>query len=762
MPSTVLLAFGFLSLPMLGWLTAAAVPVVIHLWSRRRYREVPWAAMQYLLAALRRHQRRLLLEQWLLLAVRTLIIALVVLAVARPHLEHSVFALATGERTHRVLVIDGSFSMAYRPAEKSRFDLAKEWAARIVEQSPKGDGFTLVVMGVPPRVVIGTPAFEAGEFLREIESLRVNHTTFDLAATLAAVHKTIQTARRDCPRLARHEVVFLTDLGRVGWRSEPRSEAAVQIRRTAEQLAAAANLSVIDLGQPADNAALTTLKAVEPVLTLGQNVHFLAEIKSFSLAPARRTLEWLVDGRHISQEAVDVAPGRSASVALSYRFDTPGDHSLEVRLDPDRLDVDDHRWLAVPVKESISVLCVDGRPSGEPFGGASSYLAPALAPDSGRREGLRVRVEVASESAIHERDLGRYDAVFLCNVAQFTASEARVLDAYLGAGGNLIFFLGDRVVPDRYNRELIGQSPGSLRVLPARLGTVAPEGSYRVDPLAYRHPAVQVFRGREKAGLLTTPVTRYFRLESGPVLPTALPRAPTIERPAEGGTRVLSSGKFEERENTKSHLVLGLTNGDPLIVEEPIRRGRSVVVATSADLSWTAMPLWPSFVPVVQELLAYCVGGRIELQNVLVGEPIEGLLPAAGTQARATLQRPDGSNMPVRVDSEGDSCRWSCVDTTASGMYTVRVGSGSATGSSFAVNVDTVESDLVRLSCDELRSDVWPGIPFEYQTTWQDLVRQPAASVGRQGWLPRALLYAALGLVLTETLLAWRAGHHSS
>ena len=52
-----------------------------------------------------------------------------------------------------MLVIDGSFSMGYRPGDKTRFERAKEIASRIVEESRQGDGFTLVLMSEPPRVV---------------------------------------------------------------------------------------------------------------------------------------------------------------------------------------------------------------------------------------------------------------------------------------------------------------------------------------------------------------------------------------------------------------------------------------------------------------------------------------------------------------------------------------------------------------------------------------------------------------------------------
>src|SRR5437764_15218638 len=61
---------------------AAAVPVIIHLLNRRRYRIVDWAAMRFLLAAQRQNVRRLRLEQWLLLAIRCLVLVLLAGALA--------------------------------------------------------------------------------------------------------------------------------------------------------------------------------------------------------------------------------------------------------------------------------------------------------------------------------------------------------------------------------------------------------------------------------------------------------------------------------------------------------------------------------------------------------------------------------------------------------------------------------------------------------------------------------------------------------
>src|SRR6059058_5857406 len=61
---------------------AASVPIIIHLLNRNRYRVVTWAAMRFLLAAQRKNTRRMRLEQLILLVVRTLLVLLLVLAMA--------------------------------------------------------------------------------------------------------------------------------------------------------------------------------------------------------------------------------------------------------------------------------------------------------------------------------------------------------------------------------------------------------------------------------------------------------------------------------------------------------------------------------------------------------------------------------------------------------------------------------------------------------------------------------------------------------
>ena len=722
-----LLAFGFGNLLIFWWLAAAGLPIVIHLWNKRKYREVPWAAIEYLLAALRKNSRRIQVEQWLLLAIRTLIIALVVLAMAEPFLESAGLSFSAGQRTHRLLVIDGSYSMGYKPTDKTRFERAKQKAVQIVEDSPQGDGFTLILMANPPVVIVGSPAIEPRDFLEEIDNLKMTHGGADLPATLAKVEEVLRGA--EPAGLAHSEVYFLTDLGRNTWMPELGGAGAeAEYRDRLGRLAAAATLVVLDLGQnTTENVAVTALRQSESFSVVGTETSLDAEVRNFgSLPRGHQLVEFFVDGHRLKEAYVDLGPGEQAPVSFAYRFETPGDHVIETRLGADLLDVDNHRWLALPVKEHLRVLCVDGKPAGGGLGGATDYLALALDPEKGQGQRELVKPEIIPESALLERDLARYDCVFLANVAQFTASEARVLDAYLQQGGGLVIFLGDQVLAERYNRELAGDG---LRVLPAQIGEVVAEAQYRFDPLGYRHVLVNPFSGRENSGLLTTPVYKYFRLKLPP--------------------------------DSKAKVALAFEGGDPAIVEEPIHRGRVILVATEGSLSsvdpatkspWTTMPAWPSFVPLVQEMLSLAVSGQSRERNVEVGQPLADTVETASAQLPLAIVTPDGRHEDLRVSVDAHGGRWSFSDTSQSGLYLAKIGNPVTREEEFAVNLDTAESNLTRIDADELPKQFITG-------PRADADDGGASTVSRHNNLNKILLYTVLGLVLAETFLAWRFGH---
>ena len=123
-------ALAFLNPLLLIGLPLCAVPIVIHLLNRRRFHRVPWAAMEYLLAAMKRNRKRLRMEQWLVLLLRTLAVLLLVALVSRPQLGGGGILAS---RTHHVIVLDDSASMTQRSGSTTLFEKAQERVRVLVD-----------------------------------------------------------------------------------------------------------------------------------------------------------------------------------------------------------------------------------------------------------------------------------------------------------------------------------------------------------------------------------------------------------------------------------------------------------------------------------------------------------------------------------------------------------------------------------------------------------------------------------------------------
>lgn len=184
-----------------------------------------------------------------------------------------------------------------------------------------------------------------------------------------------------------------------------------------------------------------------------------------------------------------------------------------------------------------------------------------------------------------------------------------------------------------------------------------------------------------------------------------------------------------------------------------------VLVATSADPSWTALPLWTSFPGLLQEIVAWCAHGQLQQRNVSVGEPLEVPVATSDGEVPLSIETPDGRRHRAQLRASGDYSALNYADTAQSGIYVARLGPPVNRSHTFAVNVDTTESDLTSVDPEELRTDVWPGIPFEHQTSWQELgPAMPGRPIAGRSRLHVDLLYAVLGMLFLDTFLGWRLG----
>ncbi|MEC9112205.1 MAG: BatA domain-containing protein, partial [Verrucomicrobiota bacterium] len=120
---------SFLNPALLMGAAALAIPIIVHLLNRRRFKRVKWAAMRFLEVSLERNQRRMKVEDWILLLLRLVIVALIVLALSRPATDW-IKSSGLGSTVTASVIVDSSASMQRtdQNSDLSRFQIAKETA----------------------------------------------------------------------------------------------------------------------------------------------------------------------------------------------------------------------------------------------------------------------------------------------------------------------------------------------------------------------------------------------------------------------------------------------------------------------------------------------------------------------------------------------------------------------------------------------------------------------------------------------------------
>src|ERR1041384_6740842 len=121
----------FLNAALIAGMAAMAIPVIIHLFHRSKFKIVPWGAMHLLEAVLRKNTKRLKLEQLILLPPACSIPGALPPSMARPVITGR-DPLLKNNKISTVLILDNSYSMEAGGPANSNFQKAKEAARQLV------------------------------------------------------------------------------------------------------------------------------------------------------------------------------------------------------------------------------------------------------------------------------------------------------------------------------------------------------------------------------------------------------------------------------------------------------------------------------------------------------------------------------------------------------------------------------------------------------------------------------------------------------
>ena len=275
--------------------------------------------------------------------------------------------------------------MAYHADANSNLARAKEAAEKLVRESGSGDVFTVIQMNESPNVFVGPAAIDHASVAAKINAIEASQTAADLDSVVSLINEAINEASRAKQTTRPTHVYFLTDLQRGTWQAIARAksdEATTELKAeqgsaSFKELTDKAAFTLFDLGQTSSsNLAVTHLGTSVPYVTTGDEVSLDATLHQFGNDPRPNcTVQLLIDGNAVAERVVDVPAQGDATVQFNHRFTTAGDHQIHVQAAPDRLALDNARWLVVPVRSELRVLCVAGHD------GAAKYVADALNPN---------------------------------------------------------------------------------------------------------------------------------------------------------------------------------------------------------------------------------------------------------------------------------------------------------------------------------------------------------------------------------------------
>jgi Aerotolerance regulator N-terminal/von Willebrand factor type A domain len=694
---------SFLNPLFLFGLLAASIPVIIHLFTRRRPREVRFPSLEFLSEVNQSEIRRLRLKQWLLLLLRTLAILAIALAMARPALRGSA-GLASGAATTIVALVDRSGSMGAEAgiggagAAPDANGAAGAPGGTLIRQTRRviedllltlgpEDALLLVPYDDAPHPLTADPISDVSRLRGAAQSLEAGARSTDHAPALELAARVLATSRA-----LNRELFWISDFQATGFRHDEQADAvagdppgALNVPGPWEQTCV---YLVPMMARSIANVALTdaTLAPVEGGIALAVTA------MAFGATPGDLAVEAsaVETNQEIGRGFLDV-PERGETATLLPLASLPPEGGV-ASIPGDALALDNRRYFpAGRAGTQRIVLREDDAASAVRFALEAGSPASGLAVDAVGAGDLPARLADA-------------DAVVINDVERLGASEVQAVLDYHRAGGALFIVLGDRADTEFWNTRLLADlGVGRMGVMEQ----TAPGATWRLIRSVAGHALLAGFPARPGEPLSNARFERVRAFTPGP----------------------------------RARVLLEFDAAHPALVEGP----HVLVFCGSLDPGDSDFPVSGAYLPLLHQAVKVLARGTAAA-SLRPGERYS----APATTGTWRIEDEAGHEIASELVATGGATRLSSEPLESPGLY--RVLRGGELRSTFAVNPDRAESNLAPLADDALIRAFPPG-RASILRPGADLARRVReARFGRELW--SWFVVIALLLLVAEMVLA--------
>ncbi len=550
----------FLTPLFLLGLLAAAIPIAIHLIRREKPPKLMFSTIRFLKKTSKKLVLFQQLQQILLLILRSAVIALLVIAFARPLIDQSVARLMDADPQSAVILLDLSMSMNYADT----FARAKEEALNVIRDRRAGDEVALIGFS------------DSSDLVREF------NTDLDAVASLIeSIEEPGYGATRYLPnlRLADQLLAETRFDNRAVYLISDFQQEGLAADEEPFKLAPGVAFTPIDVGsESSSNLVLSDVRSPEQLLEDGEEQTILARVRSAGTQHVSRGEVTLsLNDEIVDRQSVDLTDRSEAVVTFTAAFAEQGAYYGEVRVNGDSFASDNSYFFTVDVLPKIRVLLVNGEASSDWFDDEGHWFGLALsAPGQSPFE-----LQSIEPAELTAASLRQNDVAVLLNVGDLSSTQFQAVSDYVQEGGALLLAPADRVNAEVYNRQLAD-------ILPATLdgqGDLGLDDYLVIADFDRRHP---------------------------------------ILRPLDSDWSAQFQTHWALTPHADANVLMQFDNTDPALVERAVGAdGKVLLFASSLDLEWNNLALQGLFLPFVHETLRHLVQPELKQRAYQIGDRIE-------------------------------------------------------------------------------------------------------------------------------------------
>jgi uncharacterized membrane protein len=634
----------FLNPAVLFGLLAASIPVVIHLLNLRKLKRIEFSTLTFLKELQKNKIRKVKLKQWLLLALRVMIILLFVTAFARPTLEGLVIGGTTSAaKTTAVFILDDTFSMSVIDQQGSYFNHAKETIKDLLIQLNEGDDAALILVSEKndKETLTTKNRQELSTFLSSLElsySTGTLHEAVLKAAEVLAISKNFNK-----------EIYVFSDF----------QEGSFGIEGTLTDLSQLLDEKVKIYsfnysGKDVFNAGIDALKVNSQIFEKDKPVNFSVTVTNYSNQTINNAVVSLfINGERSSQQSFTLNEGESRILSMDAVVKSTGFIDVFTEIEDDELLHDNKRYASFFVPETIPAAIFTANRE------EAKYVELAVKASEERQD---IKIDVLNLNQISSFDINKYKAVIIIGSPQNNHIDR--LKAFLSGGGGLILMPAQN---DNLQEFRSVCSAFGLPIPKSLIGAANnPEQSVVFGEVDFNHPIFQnIFSDKEKKQFESPDVFQYFQYST------------------EG----------------KGRTIISLLDGSGFLNEFNFQQGKIFLFNSAPSLAWSNLPVKSIFVPLINKSIYYLAAKNLNGEEYTTGDLINVNI-SGYNMPQLKVRLPDAREEIINIDQSSLSNYFQYGKTSLAGIY--KFSNRNVLIQNIPVNVNPVESKTTYLPKDEI------------------------------------------------------------